>query len=284
MTKNLGVLRRVAELVPLSQGGHDHPSLQDIKSHESGRSVLEQNESPGTSTASGNASPRNGRDTSVPNKNLHRSRPNASVREEIVEFVHRVFILPNSGAPRTVIFSPVDENGGSGGICLEAGEVLTTQMSASVCLVDANLRAPSLHKLVGMDSFPGLTDAASDSEPIKKFARRIADEKLWLLAVGSSVTAARSRLAAQRLGLWLPELKEQFDYVLVEAPPVTWRSETVLLGQIADGLVLTIEADSTRREAALAAKEALESSKVKLLGAILNNRTFPIPEALYRRL
>ena len=53
---------------------------------------------------------------------------------------------------------------------------------------------------------------------------------------------------------------------------------------MADGVVLVIEANSTRREAARMAKETFESANVKLLGAILNNRTFPIPESLYRKL
>jgi Mrp family chromosome partitioning ATPase len=45
-----------------------------------------------------------------------------------------------------------------------------------------------------------------------------------------------------------------------------------------------VQANSTRRETARKAKESLESAKVKLLGAVLNKRTFPIPEALYRKI
>jgi Mrp family chromosome partitioning ATPase len=56
------------------------------------------------------------------------------------------------------------------------------------------------------------------------------------------------------------------------------------LSSLADGAILVIGADSTRREAALQAKNALVAAKFRLLGAALNKRSFPIPEFIYRRL
>jgi Mrp family chromosome partitioning ATPase len=82
----------------------------------------------------------------------------------------------------------------------------------------------------------------------------------------------------------MAELREKFDYVLIDAPPISSYVDAVLLGQIADGVILVVEANSTRRETARMVKETFEGANVKLLGAILNNRTFPIPEALYRKL
>jgi len=49
-------------------------------------------------------------------------------------------------------------------------------------------------------------------------------------------------------------------------------------------LVLVLEANSTRKEAALMVMESLHAAQIKVLGAVLNKRTFPIPESLYRRL
>jgi Mrp family chromosome partitioning ATPase len=57
-----------------------------------------------------------------------------------------------------------------------------------------------------------------------------------------------------------------------------------MFGRLADGVVLVIEAHATRREAARKAKETIEASNIKLLGAVFNKRTFPIPEALYNRI
>jgi len=204
-------------------------------------------------------------------------------QEEAVRLVQRVFLFPNSHAPRTVVFSSIQGNG-STEICSRAGEALAAQGAGSVCLIDANLRAPSLHQLLGVAESPGLVDATVEIGPIKDFTVRIGGGDLWLLPSGSSAAAAQGLFASDRWRLRVDQLKEQFDYVLIDAPPLSSNADAVILGQMADGVILVVEANSTRRETARIAKETFEGARVKLLGAILNNRTFPIPEALYRKL
>ena len=204
-------------------------------------------------------------------------------QEELIKLVQRVFVSPNSHAPRAVVFSSVEGNGSSE-ICYRAGEVLAAQGSGSVCLVDANLRAPSLHLLLGVGKFPGLADATVKPGPIKDFVVRIAGGNLWVVPPGSSTGEAQGLYASDRLRARMRELRQEFGYVLIDAPPVSSYADAVLLGQMADGVILVVEANSTRRETARMAKETLENANVGLFGAILNNRTFPIPEAIYRRL
>ena len=204
-------------------------------------------------------------------------------QEELIKLVQRVFVFPNSHAPREVVFSSVAGNGSSE-ICYRAGEVLAAQGSGSVCLVDANLRAPSLHQLLGVANSRGLMDATVEAGAIKDFTVRIAGGNLWLLPSGSSTAAIQGLFASDRLRSRVGELREEFDYVLIDAPPVSSCADAVLLGQMADGVILVVEANSTRRETARMAKDTFEGARVKLFGAILNNRTFPIPEALYRKL
>jgi capsular exopolysaccharide synthesis family protein len=202
-------------------------------------------------------------------------------REETVKLVQRLFMFPNSHAPRKVVFSSVQGNGSSE-ICSRAGEVLSAH--GSVCLVDANVRAPSLHQLLGAHEFPGLMDALVRPGPIKDFAVQIAGRNLWVLPPGSFGAQPESLFASERLRSRIGELREEFDYVMIDAPPVGSCADAALIGQMADGVILVVEANSTRRETARMAKETLEGANVKLLGVILNNRTFPIPEALYRKL
>jgi Mrp family chromosome partitioning ATPase len=105
---------------------------------------------------------------------------------------------------------------------------------------------------------------------------------LWFLPAGSRRDGIY-RYPSDRLRERMMELKKQFDYILIEAPPAI-AANTILIGQMADGVVMVVEAHSTRREIACTAKETLEAAHVTLLGAVLNNRTFPIPEALYWKL
>jgi Mrp family chromosome partitioning ATPase len=60
--------------------------------------------------------------------------------------------------------------------------------------------------------------------------------------------------------------------------------EATLFGNLADAAVLVVEAGVTRKSAARKAKESLEAAGVSLIGTILNNRSFPIPEKIYKRI
>jgi Mrp family chromosome partitioning ATPase len=82
----------------------------------------------------------------------------------------------------------------------------------------------------------------------------------------------------------IAELRSEFDYLLIDAPPLNSYADGMIFGRLADGVVLVLEANTTRREAALRVTESLRAMKIPVLGAVLNNRTFPIPEAVYKRL
>jgi len=90
-------------------------------------------------------------------------------------------------------------------------------------------------------------------------------------------------LSAVWLRARLAELRLEFDYTVLEGP-VAAHSEAAALGGLSDGLVLVLQANSTRRVTAQKAKERLSSANARLLGTVLTGRTFPIPEALYQRL
>lgn len=73
------------------------------------------------------------------------------------------------------------------------------------------------------------------------------------------------------------DLRQSFDYTLIHGPASGTRTEAALLGSLCDGVVLVVEANSTRRVAAQKVKERLHSANARLLGAVLSQRTFPIP-------
>jgi Mrp family chromosome partitioning ATPase len=81
---------------------------------------------------------------------------------------------------------------------------------------------------------------------------------------------------------WINGLPAEFAHVVISAPPVGLYADAALLAQKTDGIVLVLEANATRWRTVRKAKQALESAHVKVLGTVLNNRTFPIPEKIYR--
>ena len=72
--------------------------------------------------------------------------------------------------------------------------------------------------------------------------------------------------------------------MLIDVPPLNQYADAIGLGQLTDGVVLILEANSTRRESAKKVTESLRASNIPILGAVLNRRTYPIPNALYKKL
>ena len=215
-----------------------------------------------------------------------RSRdPIAAIDDEITRLVQQVFLLPDDKhATTAVTFCGVNRGDGCSWVCARASEALAEQVPGRVCVVDANFRSPSLHEHFRVDKSEGLADAMKNSTPIKTFARPAWSSHLWLISAGGTGAEPNGAPNPACLRVRISELRAEFDYVLVDAAPVGSYGDGALLGQLTDGVVLVIGCNSTRRETARAAKESLEAAGVPILGTVLNRRTYPIPEALYRRL
>ena len=202
---------------------------------------------------------------------------------EITKLVQRLFSQAGKGGgPKVVSFSGITRDDRSSWICARAGEALAEQVDTSVCIVDANLLAPQLHVHVAAANQIGLADALTAKGPIRTFAIPLCGGNLWLIPAGlvkpgfyPSMERYRERFA---------ELRDVFDYILIGAPALRRETEATSIGKSTDGVVLIVEANHSRRETVRRAKEQLESAQVQLLGAVLDQRTFPIPEGLYRRL
>jgi Mrp family chromosome partitioning ATPase len=163
-------------------------------------------------------------------------------------------------------------------------KTLARYIAGSVCIVDANLRSPSLAQFFGDTNHHGLSDALRQQGTIRDFTQQLRPDNLWLLSCGSFATDSPSLLSSDRLKALLTQLRKEFDYVLINVSAVILDGAASLWGPLVDGVILVVEANLTRREVARKAKESLESANVRLLGAVLSNRTFPIPETIYRNI
>jgi protein-tyrosine kinase len=205
-------------------------------------------------------------------------------QEETQRLVQSVFLAAGPNPPSVVMFAGIDSGNGCSQVCAQAAQVLASNVAGSVCLVDANLRTPSLPEFFGVSNHNGLTDSLRTKGAIRGFAKKLRPENLWLLSCGSLAADSSVLINSKLIKSRMTELREEFDYVLIDSPPLNTYSDGVVLGQLSDGVVMVLEANSTRRETALRVSEGLRGRQVRVLGAVLNKRTFPIPDLLYHRL
>jgi protein-tyrosine kinase len=207
-----------------------------------------------------------------------------TVRDEITKLVQTLFLFPEVKGPRRVVLAGTESGSGCTWVCAHAAEVLASQIRASVCVVDCNLRSPRLHQQFGLENHHGLSDALHSSDPVRQYASQLSRTNLWLLSCGSTPENWQTLLASDRMRQRLRELCGAFDYVLIDAPPLGSCNDAVVLGGLSDGVVLVLKANSSRRETARQALQALQGANIPVFGAVLNQRTFPIPDRIYRRL
>jgi protein-tyrosine kinase len=207
------------------------------------------------------------------------------IDDEVMKLVQRVFILPGAAqAPGAVAFAGVDRAAGCSWVCAHTSEVLADQVTGSVCIADANLRAPSLHEHFRFSNGAGFTEAMNGTKPMHEYARRASGSQLWLITAGATGKEPTGAPNPARLRARIGELRDEFDYVLLDTPPIHTYGDVALLAQLTDGTILVVGSNTTRREPAGIPKESLEAARVPILGAVLNKRTFPMPEVIYRNL
>ena len=204
--------------------------------------------------------------------------------EEIQALAQQVFLTPGSAAPRTVVLTSTEPGTGCSWVCAHLGEVLAGQVAGTVCLIDANLPSPGLHQQFGVDNAQGLSDALTQLDPIRRFAQPLSRPNFFLISSGPAQENAQGLLSSDRMRLRLNELRSEFDFILIDTPALSVSNGAVGLGGMADGVLLVLKANASRRETAKQAVQDLQAANAKVLGAVLNQRTYPIPSSIYGKL
>jgi Mrp family chromosome partitioning ATPase len=154
--------------------------------------------------------------------------------------------------------------------------------AARVALVDFNLRHPSLHRMLGANAGPGICQVLAGQLAPEAAAQRI-NTALDFYAAGEPAQGGGEPLRGPAMAEFLGMLAGGYDHVLVDAPAVNRFPDAGVLAAIIKDTVLVAHAERTPREAVVAAKKHLEAAQAHLAGVVLNQRTYPIPSFLYRR-
>lgn len=138
-----------------------------------------------------------------------------------------------------------------------------------VLLVDADMRAPSLHHLLDLHNESGLSNYLAGEGDVAALVRPTPHNRLFVMTSGPQPPSAPDLLASERLGELIEKLSKEFSHVVFDAPPVMGLADAPLVGSIVEGMVFVMEANSTQRSMAKVALGRLASSSSQLLGIVL---------------
>ena len=159
-------------------------------------------------------------------------------------------------------------NEGKSTVIASLGVVLA-QAKKKVLLLDCDFRNPTQHKLFGLHN-RGLTNFMSKGEDYKDFIQQVDQENLDIIVSGPVAPNPSEMLMSNKMETLLDKVRAEYDYVLIDTPPIMPVTDAAVLGAKVDGVMIVIASGLDKPELVQAAKTRLVQGGANILGCILN--------------
>ncbi len=167
-----------------------------------------------------------------------------------------------------LVTSPNPNEGKSTTICNLAIAFAETQKK--VLLVDADLRRPTVHSLFGIAPKPGLSDLIYGKATFEEVVQRNVAENLDIISCGTGIRNPGKIFVSKNLQSFLEHMKQVYEWIFIDAPPILIVNDTAVLGSMVDGTIFVATAGNTRLATLDRASEFLIGAGGSVLGVVLN--------------
>ncbi len=205
--------------------------------------------------------------------------PDATQQAEFSQLANRLLDMKGEDRGTVIAFASTAPGEGASFVSYNTALMLATIYHQKVCWIDANFQSPQ--KQLAHADGPSLASMLQNPE-------RLADLRPsgnpTLVPGGLNLSAVRGLFADQKCHDLLRALRGRFDFTLVDLPPVLSSTDTGLMASATDGLTLVIEQRYLKREIIGHGMEDLNAKSVRVLGAVINKRSYDLPKVIYDRL
>ena len=146
---------------------------------------------------------------------------------------------------------------------------LASSTRRKILLLEGDVRRPTLSKVFGLNSHPGLCEWLEGGRSLVSSLYRLEPGGIWLFPAGHAPASPLELLESNKLSALMEQLAGWFDWIIVDSPPVLPLADTSVWTRLADGILLVTRQGTTQKRHLQRGLEALESKKV--IGAILNS-------------
>lgn len=197
-------------------------------------------------------------------------RPN-SPEAEAYRGVRTALLLSPHGKGRKII-EVTSPNGGDGKSTLAANLAISiAQSGKNVLLLDADMRTPSIHRLFGLKDEPGLASVLADKREPKEAIRTAAIPGLSVLPAGPLPPNPAELLMSPRFQELLHYLGDQYDFVIIDSPPLLPVSDASIIAHQVDGVFLNVRPAKNARPDTERAKNLLANAQANIIGVVVND-------------
>ncbi|MBT8387329.1 MAG: polysaccharide biosynthesis tyrosine autokinase, partial [Ignavibacteria bacterium] len=143
-----------------------------------------------------------------------------------------------------------------------------------VLLIDCDLRKPALHKIFNQERIPGLIDHLTGNATLDEVMLRSEVENLSFIPSGTIPPNPAEMLDSQEMRNFLEEMKEEYDLVILDSPPIIAVADSEILSSMVDGTLLIVSAESTEIDLMERSVELIKRENTQFLGTVLNNFSY----------
>jgi len=148
--------------------------------------------------------------------------------------------------------------------------MLMAQSGEKTVLIDCHQRKPDVHKFFKLSNDIGLSDIFIDNKKFEDTVLTTLDENLYILTAGKICTNPSKIIESNLFVSFFKELKQYFDHIIIDAPPLLMGADAQILSQYVDGCILVVAARNLETETVIKGFEVLGKSNVNILGVVLN--------------
>ncbi len=172
------------------------------------------------------------------------------------------------GVPRVLLITSAGPGEGKSTTALTLARNFA-QMGKRVLLIEADLRNPSLHKVMDLRAEVGLSNVLAGAHSLADAVLDTAEERLKVILAGPLPPNPAELLSGSRLVSLLTIAAERYDQVIIDGPPVMGIADAPILANVADGTMLVVHSGKTRITTAQAAVKRLQVARAHLIGSVL---------------
>jgi receptor protein-tyrosine kinase len=198
-----------------------------------------------------------------------RSKPASTMAEQYRRLWSSIEALNPDGAPRTVMVTSAVMGEGKTLSLLNLAFAFCERPHSRVIAVDADLRQPALERYLGLPRRQGFSEVLQGRLPLDRAIRRTSEPGLDVLGAGDPPANPTKIIRIDRLKSLWHNLKQRYDYVLIDAPPAHLLTEPHLIGASVDGILLCVRLAATPKNLVEETSAQLEAMGGNLLGVCL---------------
>jgi succinoglycan biosynthesis transport protein ExoP len=196
--------------------------------------------------------------------------PDSAVAEAF-RTMRTALLFSSARAPRVIILTSARAAEGKTVASINLAAALA-QAGSRVLLVEADLRHPRCHRILGVYNVPGLSGfLAGETEDLDGMIQRVDPAGLSFLPSGALPPNPAELVGSPRMRDALRRLRKRFDFVLLDTPPTLPVTDAAVIAGEADGVVLVIKGNDTPRELVRRAHDRLAHTRAQFLGVLVNN-------------